>query len=139
MGKRNRYRDHIDPEYQRWGRKYPRFPGVEECARLIRAGKARGAWADIIAYELAENASHCLPTLIDTFRSDSSDDVRLYVMMAVEVAKLPESVPFLAEVLHGRDPRFTPYAERALRELNTPEARTVLWNASHSGTGAAPE
>jgi hypothetical protein len=90
MGKRNRYRDHIDPEYQRWGRRYPRFPGVEECARLIRVGKARGAWADIIAYELAENASHCLPALIDTFRTDSSDAVRLYVMMALEIAKLPE-------------------------------------------------
>jgi hypothetical protein len=129
MGKRNNYRNHIDPEYQRWGRRYPRFPGVEEGVRLIRAGKARGAWADIIAHELAENASHCLSALIDTFRADSSDDVRLYVMMALEKAKLPQSVQFLAEVWQDRDPKFIPYAERALREINTPEARLVLRSA----------
>lgn len=77
--------------------------------------------------------------MIDTFRTDSSDAVRLYVMMALEIAKLPESVQFLAEVLQDRDARFTPYAERALRELNTPEARTVLSNTGHSGTSAKPE
>jgi hypothetical protein len=139
MGKRNRYRDHIDPEYQRWGRKYPRFPGVGECANLIRAGKARGAWADIIASELSENAAHCLPELIEAFHSDSSGDVCLYVMMALESARLPEAVPFLANVLHEGDPRFTPYAARALRNINTPEARTMLWEASQSGLGTTPE
>ena len=139
MGRRTRYRDHIDPEYRRWGHKYSRFPGAGECANLIRTGKARGAWADIIASELSENAAHCLPDLIELFRSDSSDDVRLYVMMAVENAGLPEAVPFLADVLHAGNSRFTPYAERALRNINTPEARTVLWNATHSGPSTAPE
>ena len=132
MGKRSQFRDEIDPEVRRWRRKYPRFPGVAECARLIRARKDRGVWADIIAYELAENASRCLQELIDTFRTDRSQKgVRLYVMMALEMAKLPESVPFLLEVLGTGDPNFSPYAERALRAINTKEARTALWNASH--------
>jgi hypothetical protein len=132
MGKRNRYRDHIDPEYQRWGRKYPRFPGVAECARLIQAGKARGSWADIIVYELAENAAYCLPELIETFRKDPA--FRLYVMMVLDIARVPESVPFLAEVLHEGNPRFTPFAERALKGIDTPESRTVLWKAAHVQT-----
>ena len=136
MGKRNRYRDHIDPEYQRWGRTYPRFPGVAECARLIRARKASGAWADIIAAELAENATHCLSDLIETFRTDSSEtDVRMFVMMALENARLPQSVPFLAEVLESGNSRFIPYAERALCNINTPEARTMLWKAGRCGHG----
>jgi hypothetical protein len=42
------------------------------------------------------------------------------------------SVPFLAEVLQDSNPKFTPYAKRALRNINTPEARTVLWNAEQS-------
>jgi hypothetical protein len=129
MVKRNRYRGHVDPEYQRWGRRYPRFPGVAECASLIRDGKARGAWADIIAFELAENAGTCLAELIEAFRSDPGDDVRLYVMMALDIARVPESVPFLAEVLREADPRYLPYAERALRGINTPEARTAVRNA----------
>jgi hypothetical protein len=133
------YGRHADPEYQRWRRKYPRFPGVDECARLIRAGKDRGLWADIIVYELAENAGNCLPALIDTFRNDSSYGVRLYVMMALEIAGLHESVSFLAEVLRDGDPRFTPYAERALHRINTREARTSLWKASHPEPDTSPD
>lgn len=131
MGKRNRYRDHVDPEYQRWGRRYPRFPGVAECASLIRTGKARGAWADIITFELAENAATSLAELIETFRTDPDGKVRLYVMMALDIARMPASVPFLAEVLRQADPRYSPYAERALREIDTHEARTALWKAAH--------
>lgn len=114
MGKRNRYRDHVDPEYQRWGRRYPRFPGVAECANLIRAGKARGAWADIIAFELAENAATCLAELIETFRTDTGGDVRRYIVMALDIARIPASAPFLSEVLREADSRYAPYAERAL-------------------------
>ncbi len=126
MGKRNRYRDHVDPEYQRWGRRYPCFPGVAECASLIRAGKACGAWADIIAVELAENAEACLAELIETFRSDPGSNVALYIMMALDIARVPASVPFLAEVLREADPRYVPYADRALQGINTSEARPVL-------------
>lgn len=133
MGKRNRYRDHVDPEYQRWGRRYTHFPGVAECARLIGAGHARGAWADIIVFELAENAETCLPELIETFRNDPASDVSLYIMMALEIARIPASVPFLAEVLREADQRYLSYAKRALQGINTSEARTVLRNAARLG------
>jgi hypothetical protein len=139
MSKRTRERDQQDPEYQRWKRKYPHFPGVAKCTRLIRAGKARRVWGDMIASELAENAGNCLAELIETFQTDASGEVRLYVMMALEDARLPESVPFLAEVLHSGDPRFVPYAERALRSINTPEARTELWKANHGAPEALGE
>jgi hypothetical protein len=132
MGKRNRYREHVDPEYQRWGRRYPQFPGVAECVRLIRAGEARGAWADIIAHELAENAESCWSELIEAFRNDSGGAVRLYVLVALDLARVPACVPFLAEVLREADPRYVPFAQRALRVINTPEARKALWNAAHS-------
>jgi hypothetical protein len=52
-------------------------------------------------------------------------------MMALEMAELPESVPFLAEVLRERNPRHAPYAERALRAINTADARTALRNEGH--------
>src|SRR5262249_23916604 len=117
--------------YQRWGRTYPRFPGVAECARLIRDGKARGSWADIIAYELGENAGERLAELIETFSTDPSESVRLYVMMALDIARLPESVPFLAEVLQEGNPLFTPYALRALNGIDTRESRTAVWQVTH--------
>jgi hypothetical protein len=139
MGSPIDYRGHIDPEYRRWGRKYPRFPGVTECVRLIRAGKARRAWTDIIAYELAAHAAACLPELIAAYREDQGGDVRLYVMMALDRARPPGAVEFLAEVLRAGDPRYAPYAERALTGIGTSEARASLWEARHAEPGDAAD
>src|SRR5262249_14087950 len=129
MGKRNRWRDHIDPECQRWGQKYPRFPGVAECARLILARKAKGAWVDIIVQELAENAASCLQDLVDAFLNHPGGDVRLYVMIALDIARSPEAVPFLTEVMREGDSILAGYAESALRGIDTSEARKALWQA----------
>lgn len=131
MGKRNRYRDHVDPEYQRWGRRYPRFPGVAECVNLIRSGKTQGAWADIICFELAENTTTCLLELIEAFRNDAEGNVRRFVMMALEIARPRDAVPFLAEVLKAGDRRYVPCAEQTLREMDTPETRSILWRSAH--------
>ncbi|MCP4784401.1 MAG: hypothetical protein GY878_12695 [Fuerstiella sp.] len=130
MGKRDRYRDHVDPEYQRWGRTYRTFPGVDECARLILDRKATGAWADIVHFELAENASDHLADMIDAFRNHTSDDVAVYILMALETAALPESVEFLSDVLCSGDARFTSYAKRALTAIDTRESRRALFNAT---------
>lgn len=119
MCKSNHYSDHIDPEYHRWDRVYPRFPGVAECARLIRDGKATGTWADIVVFELAANANDCLDELIQAFRDDASGKVALSVMMALELAEPPASVPFLAEVVREGHPQFAPYARRTLQAIDT--------------------
>jgi hypothetical protein len=139
MGEAIDYRRHIDPEYRRWGRKYPRFPGVAECVRLLRAGNVRGAWVDIIAHELASHAGDCLPELVAVFRSDESEWVRLMVLMAIAGARLPPAVPFLADVARERHPRFAPYAEQGLSAIGTSEARTALWGATHAERSAAPD
>ena len=130
MRKRDLYRDHVDPEYQRWGRTYKTFPGVDECVRLILEGKATGAWADIFHFELAHNANEYLNQIIDTFHSHTSEDVAVYMLMALETAALPESVDFLSTVLVSGDPRFTTYAKRALTAIDTRESRTALFNAT---------
>jgi hypothetical protein len=121
-------RNHPDLEYRRFRQKYPRFPGVAECVRLIKARKARRAWADFIVLELAEHASACWQELLETFFNEPHGDVRLYIMMALEEASLPQTVPFLAEVLDDGDERLVPYAVRALKSINTPESRKELWN-----------
>ncbi|MCG8352940.1 MAG: hypothetical protein MI924_34680 [Chloroflexales bacterium] len=132
MSKYNRYRHHPDPEYQRWGRAYRSFPGVVECVRLILNGKATGAWADVIAFELAENASDCLAELIDAFHEHTTNDVAVYVMIALEMAAIPESVDFLSDVLQQGDPRFISYARHTLQAINTREARSALFHATHA-------
>jgi hypothetical protein len=136
MKKSNRYDAHVDPEYQRWGRKYSQFPGVAECVRLIQSGKATGAWADIIVQELAENADACFTELKDAFSQNVSKmavqgDVAMFIMMALEIARLPHSVEFLSTVLQAGDARFQSYAYRTLQAIDTHESRGVLFNALH--------
>jgi hypothetical protein len=136
MAKRARFHDHLDPAYQEWGRKYPRFPGVAECVLLINEHKVRGVVTDIIVFELAEHAGSCLPDLIQAFRDNPSGDVRMFVLMALEIARLPESVEFFGEVLRDGDPRYRPYALRALKDIDTRESRKLLWQATHQEPSA---
>ena len=131
MGNKTDYRRHIDPEYRRWGRTYPRFPGVAECIRLLRSGKVRGAWVDIIAHELAAHASESLPELLAVFQSDEGEWVRQMVLMAIAEARLPQAIPFLADVARERHPRFAPHAIAGLSAIGTSEARAALWEATH--------
>ncbi len=128
---RIQYRDSVDPEYRHWGKKYPRFPGVAECVRLIQEGKATGAWSDIIVYELAEHAAACLPELVVAYREASNDRVQLYVMLALDTSYPPEAVPFLADVLREGIESHAALAKSALQGIDTREARTALWDAEH--------
>lgn len=129
MGKRNRYQDHVDPEYRRWGSTFGNFPGIDECEKLILDGKATGASADIITNELAEHANEHLNEVIEMLHKHPSNDVSIYMLMAVELAALPASVEFLSDVLRDGDTRFTSYAKRALIAIDTRESRTVFFNA----------
>lgn len=132
MGKRDRFHDAVDPELRRWGQLYRRFPGIEECARLIRAGKARGAWAEMIVFELSENAEDHLDEMIAAFREGDGDTVALYMMMALEYAAVPASVDFLLQVLREGNEQFVPYARRALQKIDTASSRKALYDASRT-------
>lgn len=135
MGKRNRYRDHVDPAYQHWGQVYSTFPGVDECARLILDGKPTGAQADIIHQELAENAKQHVSEMIEAFYQHRSDAVGLYMLMALETAALPESVDFLADVLRDGDATHASYAKRALDAIDTKESRPGGAEADQDAAG----
>jgi hypothetical protein len=126
------YRRHIDPEYRRWGRKFPRFPGVAECVRLLRSGNVRGAWVDIIVHELTVHAADCLKEMLEAFRSEENERVRLLVLMAIAEARVPAALSFLEDVARDQDPNFITYAVEGLSALGTSEARAALWRARHA-------
>lgn len=132
------YTNHIDPEYRRWGRKYTRFPGVPECARLIQTGEATGAWADIIVGELAENAASNIDDFERLLRDGSRGDTALFVLMALEEARLPESVGLLSSVLDNGDSQCRDYALRALRAIDTKESRRAAIAHEIAGQGLEP-
>jgi hypothetical protein len=130
MEKRDRYRDHVDPEYRRWGCTYRSFPGIAECARLVLDQKATGAWADIVVYELAENADLHLTELTKAFRAHESDNFSIYVLMALELAAVPASVEFLQEILRDGNSMYIAYAKRTLQAIDTKESRRALFDAT---------
>lgn len=123
--------DLVDPEWQRWIAKYPKGPSIAECVRLLHTHNVGGVWNDFISFALADHAENSLPELIDAFRNEE-EVVAVYVMMAIEMAKPPAAIPFLADVLKEGDVRFTPYAERALKEMDTRESRRVLWESGRT-------
>jgi hypothetical protein len=132
MKKTDIYREHPDPEHRRWGRKYPKFPGVAECVRLLRSRKARGVWIDIIHYELTKNANLCLNDLVGAFQTETNEWVKLIVLFAICDARLSEAIPFLTEVARESHPEFAAYATKGLRSIGTVDARTALWFATHA-------
>ena len=127
MGTATDYRRHIDPEYRRWGRKYPHFPGVAECLRLLHTRNVRGAWRDIIAYELANHAAECLSELVAAFQANEDEGVRLNVVSAIAEARLPAAIPFIAEVTKSPHAHLVSYAVKGLKAIGTREAHAALW------------
>ena len=79
-----------------------------------------------MAHELATHARDHLDELIDAFHEHASDGFRINVMIALEMAALPESVEFLSSVLQQRETRFVPYALRTLKAIDTRESRSAL-------------
>lgn len=129
MGELIDYRSHIDPEYRRWGRKYPRFPGVAECLRLLKVTNVRGAWRDIIAHELTTHAGECLSELVEVFQASEDEGVRLNILSAIAEARLPDAITFLAVVTKSPQPSLVSLAVRGLKAIGTREARAALWEA----------
>ena len=85
MGKRSRYRDHVDPEYQRWGRRYARFPGVAECAVIGVADDIRG-----------EYPKACV--VLEEGASVTEKQVREHCSKNLAAYMVPRAIEFVAEL-----------------------------------------
>ena len=70
--------------------------------------------------------------MIETFELEPA--MRFLILMALEIAHLPASTAFFAQVLREGDPRYIPYCKRALRAIDTSESRKILWEHSAHDT-----
>ena len=61
---RSRGRDVIDPEGQRYEKRFPKFPGTARCIDVIRS--AQGAFLDSALADLQENLPSCAAEVIAT-------------------------------------------------------------------------
>lgn len=118
-------------------RRYPRFPGVGEYVRLLGLPGTKGTLVDIVCDELAAHAAETLEELIDAFRTNENEWVRLMIVQAIANAKLPAAIPFLAERVVEGPPPVAEYGKMGLQGIGTPEARTALWDAESKIRAAA--
>jgi hypothetical protein len=121
-----------DPEYIRWKRQYPKFPGVARCVELLGRRNGQGALVGIIRSELQQNVVSHAAELIAAFQAEPDERVRRILLGILCEARLPEALPVFAEQLRSEDESLRYWAEEGLRALNTPESRKALWEAGRS-------
>ncbi len=118
----------VDPEAERWHKKYPHFPGIQKCVELLRSPNINGTWVDIICLELQDHAAENFSELTATIGAEENERIKILLLAALAEAGLPEVTPTLAENLHSNQESLRYWAKFGLEKIGTKEARTALWN-----------
>lgn len=127
-------KEHIDPEYERWYRKFPNYPGFQKCVELLGSSNVQGAWVDVICHELGQHAHEETDELLSLARSEIGNNswVGRILLQVIANAKLPDAFDLFAELLKSPDESLQNYAIDGLQQLNTKEARQLLWQHANS-------
>jgi hypothetical protein len=121
-----------DPDFTRWKRQHPKFPGVAKCVELLGRRNVRGSLVDIICGELEDNAAAHATELIAAFKAETDERVRHILLGIICKTRMPEAFTLFVEHLHSEDESLRYWSEEGLRTLNTPEARKALWEAGRT-------
>jgi hypothetical protein len=119
---------HIDPEVERYYRKFPKFPGLAKCVELLHSRNVRGSYLDTILYEIRIHAETYLNELIAHIRNDDSH-VGTWLLAQLAEARLPDAEGFFIECLQSTDSRRRYWAIIGLKDLDTKSSRQALWYA----------
>ena len=117
----------IDPEYQRYRRKYPRFPGVAETVRVLKLGGTRGGYLDVVLLDLREHASDVLTELTDAVDEESDQRVRALIIGELAESADHRLVGFFERLLDDPNESVAHWAEVGLRHIDTKDARRALF------------
>lgn len=113
-----------------------RFPGFKKCMAMMRK---RDSMTQEEGFRwLLPHAAEHLPELIEEFGKEKDHGLRCWLLELIGSARSPEACGFLAGQLAGSDQQLRYWAIWGLKNLNSKEARTLLWQA-HSLNFASPE
>jgi HEAT repeat protein len=82
---------------------------------------------------LVNTRQDILPSLLDTFRSATDADLRMYVALALGLLGDPRAVPLLAGALADPDPNVRYHAVEALGRIRSREAAAEVAEVARSG------
>jgi len=117
-----------DPEATRFYRKYPKYPGLRTCLTLLRNRNANAVWIDLICWEMWDHVADDVEETVAAFHDEPDEWVRILLLCAVAEACCPEFMPLLQENLASQQESLSFWAEAGLKNIDTKEARTVLWH-----------
>ena len=104
-----------------------KFPGFDKCLQMMRShdGEMRedGFWW------IEQHASQCVSELVAAFGDEENAGLRSGLIELIAAAKSPNAFHFLATQLRSSDWVLRRYAIVGLKNLDTKEARTLLWEA----------
>jgi hypothetical protein len=89
---------------------------------------AGGAW-ETAHFALRKYANTYIEDLISEFRNVTDPGVRQYLLELIGEARSPKALPVLTEVIQGDEEPSWSWAIYGLRDLESREARKVLWEA----------
>lgn len=113
-----------------------RFPGFEKCMAMMR--KRDGRTQEEGFHWLLPHAGEYVHQLIEEFGKEKDLGLRCWLLELIGSSKSPDAFEFLAAQLRADDQRLRHWAIWALKNLDSKEARTLLWQA-RSFAFASPE
>ncbi len=110
--------------------------GFKKCMAMMR--KRNPMTQEDGFHWLLPHAGDYVHELIEEFGKEKDQGLRCWLLELVGSAKSPDAFGFLADQLRATDQGLRICAIRALKDLDTKEARTLLWQA-RSYTFESPE
>lgn len=77
-------------------------------------------------------ASDVLPQLIEEYESESDHGLRCWLLELIGAARSTDALPILSQELRSDGESIQGWARRGLEELDTKEARTLLWQEAQN-------
>jgi hypothetical protein len=114
-----------------------RFPGFKKCIAMMRKRNS----------QTQEDGFHCLlprageyvHELIEEFGKERDHGLRCWLLELIGSAKSSDAFDFLARQFSNEDQRLRYWAIRGLKDLDTKEARALLWKARSFTFGSREE
>jgi hypothetical protein len=107
--------------------------GFGEAMRLMRSNdpqRQEDGFRQLLPY-----AADHLDELIVQFEQEHDDHgLRCWLLELIGTARSPQALPVLAAQLSSDDESLRGWAVAGLEQLDTPEARALLWRARANGT-----
>jgi hypothetical protein len=117
--------------------KKPKRLTFDGAMRLMRSTDPETAEAGF--WELQQRAAEEIDRLIDAYQRETDIGLRCSLLELIGEARTEKAFPVLEAALRGPEPSLHLWAACGLRQLNTKDARRLLWEATTWELGSRTE